>query len=152
MNMTHTTNEESILADFFANARAASQRAEQASQNLIEHLPALRAAIATGSGQGQRIHRIALSCWNGDNTVGLCDELCGLDHALAEGVLALLAAALGAMESYSRSRAWWSAKFFIEKGCRDRLKKAIRNVPPPNVTHHLPRKAGTPDADGKGAA
>ena len=28
----------------------------------------------------------------------------------------------------------------------------IRSILPPNVPHHLPRKAGTPDADTKGAA
>ncbi len=89
-----TDEDEDAFKSFFAMAHAARARAEKAREDLRAHLPTLRAAIAGGSGQGHRIYRLALSCWNGNNPVGLCDELCGLDHQLADGVLALIAARL----------------------------------------------------------
>jgi hypothetical protein len=78
------------LREIFATARRAKQRAEQAAQELERHLPTLENAVNCESGQGEKTRQILMSLWNGD----LCDTLAGLDHELAEAVLAAIAARL----------------------------------------------------------
>jgi hypothetical protein len=85
------------LRETFATARAAKQRAERAASDLLEHLPTLSAAVSCESGQGEKTRQVLMSIWNGEpghNEVGLCDVLAGLDHELAEAVLAAIAARL----------------------------------------------------------
>lgn len=52
----------------------------------------LIAAIRSGGGQGRRVEELLWSTWNGDYKTGLCDALTGLDPAIAEAVIAMLAA------------------------------------------------------------
>jgi len=80
------------LQRFFSAARRSRVLANCAMTKLIEVTPLLVDAIASGSGQGQRIEAVLWSCWNGTHKVGLCDALCGLDTDLGEAVLTLLAA------------------------------------------------------------
>jgi hypothetical protein len=92
-----TTQETTDLRAVFATARAARSRAEEARHNLDIHLPILLAAIRTPSGQAAKVRAILKSLWNGEpgmNEIGLCDVLAGLNHELAEAVLAAIAARL----------------------------------------------------------
>jgi hypothetical protein len=94
---TTTTQENHDLRAVFATARAARSRADEARHNLDLHLPILLAAIRTPSGQGAKVRAILKSLWNGEpghNEIGLCDVLAGLNHELAEAVLAAIAARL----------------------------------------------------------
>jgi hypothetical protein len=92
-----TTQETHEMLAAFATARTARSRADEARHNLEIHLPILLAAIRTPSGQGEKVRAILKSLWNGEpghNEIGLCDALAGLDHELADAVLAAIAARL----------------------------------------------------------
>lgn len=81
----------SFFADqkkFLARARVAEQSLQAATQNLITVLS------EPGTGQSTKVANIIWSAWNGSHTVGLGDALSGLDHHIAESVLALLEARL----------------------------------------------------------
>jgi len=80
------------LAAVLQQARQSRQLASKAKADLIEAAPLLTQAIGSGSGQGQRIERLLWSIWNGENKVGLCDDLTCLDSKLAQAAIALLAA------------------------------------------------------------
>ena len=83
---------EDALQSFFATARASRAAAQKAAAELERHIPTLVKAILTYSGQSEKVVRILRSCWNDWHKSGLCEDLCGLDHAIGEAVLALLAA------------------------------------------------------------
>jgi hypothetical protein len=92
-----TTQETHEMRAAFATARAARSRAEEARHNLEIQSPILLVAIRTPSGQGAKVRAILKSLWNGEpgmNEIGLCDVLAGLDHELAEAILAAIAARL----------------------------------------------------------
>jgi hypothetical protein len=92
-----TTQETHEMQAAFATARAARSRAEEARHNLEIQSPILLAAIRTQSGQAAKVRAILKSLWNGEpghNEIGLCDVLAGLDHELAEAILAAIAARL----------------------------------------------------------
>lgn len=84
------TNE--VLKSFFATVRVSREAATKAATELERHIPTLIKAILTYSGQSEKVVRIVRSCWNDSHKSGLCEDLCGLDHAIGEAVLALLAA------------------------------------------------------------
>ena len=85
------------LKSFFAMARAADARRDEARTALEVCLPILQKAIRTPSGQGEKVRAILKSLWNGEpgmHEVGLCDVLAGLDYEIGEAVLAATAARL----------------------------------------------------------
>ena len=94
MQLYEQTEEEkqAVLDSFFTMMRESRESARTAKKNLEHHSMTLVKAICSGSGQSEKVLRIVRSVWNGGNQVGLCDELCGLDHAIGEAVLALIAA------------------------------------------------------------
>jgi hypothetical protein len=94
MTIHEPTEEENkaALDSFFTMMRESRESARAAKKNLEHHSMTLVKAICSGSGQSDKVLRIVRSVWNGDNQVGLCDDLCGLDHAIGEAVIALIAA------------------------------------------------------------
>lgn len=84
-------NAEALTA-LFAAVRRSRQLAGAAKANLEASIATLVRAVQTGSGQGRRIEELLWSCWNGQNKTGLCDSLTGLDSAIAEAAIAMLAA------------------------------------------------------------
>lgn len=91
----HTSTQEEkdvALSEFFSEMRQYQERADEARKNLDASIPQLIRAIKINSGTSHKIRTLVWSCWNGDNIVGLCDVLCGLDNATGQAVLHLLAA------------------------------------------------------------
>lgn len=92
--LTIPTEEErnQALDSFFAVFRESQAAKLKAQTELFINRPILIDAIRSGTGQGQRVERIIRSVWNGCHQVGLCDDLCGLDHKVSVAVLSLIAA------------------------------------------------------------
>ncbi|MEO8614825.1 MAG: hypothetical protein ABI600_06775 [Luteolibacter sp.] len=80
------------LAALTAAIRLHKIFADKARAELIDATPILVAAIRHRSGQSRKIEIILWSCWNGENKVGLCDTLSGLDAPLAQALIAIIAA------------------------------------------------------------
>ena len=91
--MTRQTNPDSnSLAALTAAIRIHKTLTEKARAELIDATPVLVAAIHHRSGQSRKIEALLWSCWNGENKVGLCDALSGLDIPLAQALVAMIAA------------------------------------------------------------
>ena len=76
----------------FCSIRRSRTLADAAGESLKANCSVLVTAIRSGGGQGRRVEELLWSAWNGDYKTGLCDSLTGLDSAIAEAVIAMLAA------------------------------------------------------------
>jgi hypothetical protein len=78
--------------EVLCSIRRSLMLADAAGESLKANCSVLVTVIRSGGGQGRRVEELLWSAWNGDYKTGLCDSLTGLDSAIAEAVIAMLAA------------------------------------------------------------
>lgn len=87
-------DKKSALAEFQSMMREGLNMEKKAYAALEAAIPEIVAVIQMRCGSSYRLARLVWSCWNGQNLVGLCNDLSGFDIKNQRNVLALLNARL----------------------------------------------------------